>query len=281
MAEPEVRRQALGAALRRYREDKGLDSTKVSLARGWDRDKLSRLENGDWRRDVTSAVTELAKAYELSGPQLQELLQLAEAGTAQGFREKHRGVFPGPYVEFERSAVGIDTYQSAIIHGLLQTREYAEAVISAGGFLSEREIRRRVAAREDRQELLSQPEPPKISMCLDETALWRPVGGQQVMNRQIRHLIELAGRPSIEIRIIPNEIGAYPAMGMPFTYLRFREGAHSPRVHIELPTNPLLIAKLGETGEYAALYERIISCALTPEDSVERMARLIERGEGE
>lgn len=273
---PAVRRRNLAIALKRYRERAQQDSTKISMSLGWDHDKVSRFETGRFKRVDLRDVEALADAYGLDPTEREELLQIAQECKAKGLREKYRGVFPSEYVDFEAGATSVHTYQTAIVHGLLQTVEYAEAVIKGGDVIEEAEVARRVAARVDRQtRFLNRTPAPEVWMCIDESALLRPVGGAEVMDQQIQQLIHMAEWPNVQIRIMPNEIGAHPAMTVAFTYLCFPENTHLPRVHIELPTTPLLIDKLEETQLYASLYARVISSALSPEESLRRMTRLI------
>jgi hypothetical protein len=157
--------------------------------------------------------------------------------------------------ENEAEASVIQTYESQFVPGLLQTEDYARAVISGGQVRPHPDTaERRVAARMARHELLTCTDPPEIWAVLDETVIRRPVGGPRVMRGQLRHLIEVAERPNttVTLQILPLSIGAHPGMNGPFVILSFQNPKDSPMVHLETATDGVYLEELPDKLSGAA-----------------------------
>ncbi|WP_371812876.1 DUF5753 domain-containing protein [Saccharopolyspora sp. ASAGF58] len=109
-------------------------------------------------------------------------------------------------------------YSQNFIDGLLQTPEYAAAFLELGPKATEQSVKQQVEFRRARQDRVNREDSPtKLRVVLDEAALRRKVGGTDATRDQIRHLVELAERPSITIQVVPFDAGAYPGMQSPFT----------------------------------------------------------------
>lgn len=135
-------------------------------------------------------------------------------------------------VETERSAVSIQTYESYLVPGLLQTEDYARHAVSATRpRLSEDEIQRAVTLRMTRQQILDdQDNPPKLWAIIDESVLHRQIGGKDVKKAQCQHLLDVGQRPHIAIQVIPDTKGAACAYGKDFMILTFNSTNKRPRV---------------------------------------------------
>lgn len=117
------------------------------------------------------------------------------------------------YLSLEQAALQIRAYEAQFVHGLLQTPDYARALLGAGNPHAATEaVERMVALRLRRQELLSRPSPPRLWVVMDETVLRWPVGGPEVMKAQIDHLIVLNALPHVTLQIMPFANGPHPAM---------------------------------------------------------------------
>jgi transcriptional regulator with XRE-family HTH domain len=222
---PTGSRIALGAQLRRLREASRITPAQAGEAIRATNSKISRLERGRSaakQRDVADLLTLYGVTDEAAR---QELLTLARQASAPGWWQRYNDILPRwfeLYVGLENAASVIRTFELQFVHGLLQTEEYARAVILiANARASGEEIDRRVSVRMKRQRLLTQPDPPELWIVLDEAALRRPQGGPRVMRAQLEHLLEVTALPNVTLQIIPFDAGPHAAAGGPFTILRF------------------------------------------------------------
>ncbi|MGW2718206.1 helix-turn-helix domain-containing protein [Streptomyces sp. NPDC001492] len=181
-----------------------------------------------------------------------------------------------PYAEMEARAAYISTYQCQLIYGLLQTEEYARAVI---GVEHTERLDELVAARQDRQHILQRKEPPVLWVVLDEAVLYREIGGREVMRNQLAYLLSLFGRPWLEIQVLPFSAGQHAAMMGSFNLLRFE---NDPDLHYSesydqghMTANPAVIK------ERSVGYARLQAAALSPRDSAALIARVMEERYGE
>lgn len=144
-----------------------------------------------------------------------------EAGT-QGWLRPYHSDLPEvytAYISFEYEAAGVRNYQSLYIPGLLQTEDYARAVVRSGVLsATDAQVADRVQARMDRQGVLTKEAPLTFWAIVDEAALRRVVGGVDVMRAQFRHLVEAVKAPNITFQVIPFSAGAHP--GMPGEFVR-------------------------------------------------------------
>src|SRR5215472_4529225 len=203
---PTVLRILLGAQLRRLREAKRISLEEAGHAIRASHSKISRLETGRVgfkERDISDLLT----FYGVTDEQEREALRtLAVRANAPGWWHDYSDVLPHwfeTYVGLEEAATQIRSYQVQFVPGLLQTGDYARAVVLLGHpDVSGRELDRRVALRLARQVVLTRPDPPNIWVVLDEAALKRPIGGPAVMRAQLQHLLEFAQRPSVTVQIM-------------------------------------------------------------------------------
>jgi len=180
------------------------------------------------------------------------------------------------YLGLEAAATVIRSYEVQFIPGLLQTPDYARAVILLGyAAAPEDEIERRVALRMERQQLLNKPTAPTLWMVIDEAALRRPMGGTAVMRGQIQALIAATERPNIKIQVLPFRVGGHAAAGGAFTILRFLDNELPDVVYIEQLTGALYLDKRDDVDLYAATIDELCVQAEPPENSVELLQDLL------
>ncbi|MGW6867068.1 helix-turn-helix domain-containing protein [Streptomyces sp. NPDC054901] len=179
------------------------------------------------------------------------------------------------YAEMEARATYISTYQCQLVYGLLQTEAYARAVL---GVENPDRLDASVAARLDRQRILLRGDPPVLWVVLDEAALYREIGGHQVMRDQLAHLLSLRERQWLEIQVLPFSAGQHAAMMGSFNLLRF-DG--DPDIHYSesydsghMTANPQVIK------ERSIGYARLQAEALSPRASAELIARVMEERYG-
>src|SRR5919197_4853508 len=164
---PTVRGRRLARELRRLREDQQLTLQEVADRLGWSRATVSRLETGQ-TKPRHGDVADLLDLYGVPSPDRDALIALARQAKQRGWWTAYVDVFTDSYVGFEDEAGQISTWDPQLIHGLLQTEDYARAVITAGRMLSGTPLERRIAARKIRQKLLDRANAPTLHAVIDE-----------------------------------------------------------------------------------------------------------------
>ncbi|MEU7932121.1 helix-turn-helix transcriptional regulator [Micromonospora echinofusca] len=277
---PTVLRMLLGAQLRRLRESSGVTREGA----GWEirasESKISRMELGRVgfkERDVADLLT----LYGVTAPEEREaLLKLARDANSPGWWHRYGDVLPSwfqSYLGLEAAAVLIRSYEVQFVPGLLQTREYARAVVLLGhGRAAPAEIERRVALRMQRQRLLHRERPPQLWAVVDEAALRRPIGGPRVMRDQVAALIEATKSPNIRLQVIPFAAGGHAAAGGAFTILRFGDQELPDVVYIEQLTSALYLDKRDDLDYYAVAMERLCVEAEPPERTPEILGGILD-----
>ena len=180
------------------------------------------------------------------------------------------------WVEIERQATSLRWFEPLLIPGLLQTEEYARAVLQAANpDSSADEISRQVGARMDRQSILTHDEPPLLWVIIDECVLARPVGGTRVMREQVDHLIEAARLPRIMLQVVPADAGAHPGLAGQFAIAGF-DG--SPDVaYLDSALAGQIVERAGDVSRVALLYDLLKAEALAPRSSMDLVRKAIGR----
>jgi transcriptional regulator with XRE-family HTH domain len=257
---PTVQRLVLGGQLHKLRESRGITAEQAAESIRGSHSKISRMEHGRVgfkERDVADLLT----LYGVTDTEERAaLLNLAREANTPGWWHAYSDILPAwaqPYVGLEAAASVIRTYQIQIIPGLLQTEGYARALIRQGSAATEEQIARRGELRASRQEILRRPDAPQLWVVIDEGALRRPVGSRQVVRDQLEYLTEIADHPAVTLQIMPFAAGAHPAMGGPFTILRFAEPDLADVVYIEQLTTALYLEKPAEVDSYLEVMEQL------------------------
>lgn len=269
---PTVRRRRLAGELRRLRDSAQLTIEEVADKLECSASKISRIETG--HVGVTPRdVRDLLELYGLNGNEREALVQLAREARTRGWWHAYNEVFTGAFVGLEADASSLRAYQALLVPGLLQTERYAHTVIRAmRPDAEETDVSRRVAARRERQRLLTDPAPPDYWAVIDEAVLHRQVGGAEVMVEQLARLVEMAALPHVTIQVVPFHTGAHPGMEGPFLILGFPEQADPDVVYVESTTSGLYLEMPADVHRYALLFDHLRATALKPDDSVELIA---------
>jgi transcriptional regulator with XRE-family HTH domain len=180
------------------------------------------------------------------------------------------------YLGLEAEALSISDYKSGAVPSLLQTEDYARAVISGTMPLVRGDVvSQYLKATVRRQSILSQNTPPTLHVILDEAVLHRTVGGQIVLQQQLKHIVELASLPNIFIQILPYNVGAHPGLDSPFSILGFAEDSLLPEVvYVEGLVGHLYLERKGDVERYKEAFHHLARMALTPSKSVELITRI-------
>jgi transcriptional regulator with XRE-family HTH domain len=257
---PTVQRLVLGSQLHRLRDSRGITAEQAAEAIRGSHSKISRMEHGRVgfkERDVGDLLT----LYGVTDTEERAaLLNLAREANTPGWWHAYSDILPTwleAYVGLEAAASVLRTYEVQLVPGLLQTEEYARALIRQGSAASEEEIARRGELRVSRQEILRRPDAPQLWAVIDEGALRRPVGSTEVVRGQLKHLIEVTDHPAVTLQVLPFQAGAHAAMGGPFTILRFAEPDLADVVYIEQLTSALYLDKPVEVDSYLEVMEQL------------------------
>ncbi|TQM33319.1 helix-turn-helix domain-containing protein [Nocardia bhagyanarayanae] len=267
---PTVLRIALGGQLRKLRESCNITREAAGDAIRGSHAKISRLElgrTGFKERDIRDLLT----LYGVSDPlEREQFLTLARQANEPGWWHRYSDLLPswfGTYLGLEQAANKIRTYEAHLVPGLLQTPEYARAVLALG--YDDADTDRRVAVRQRRQEILHRTDPPIVWAVIDEAALHRPVGGPQVHREQMEHLIALAALPNVTIQVLPYSAGEHAAAGSSFSILRFAEPELPDIVYLEHLTSALYLDRRQDLALYLSVMDRLSVQALPPQKSIE------------
>lgn len=266
---PTVRRRRLGQELRKLREQKNMTAEQVADRLLVSQSKISRLENG--RRSISQRdVRDLCGVYEVEDHRIVDsLMQMAKDSRQQGWWHAFGDIPYSVYIGLETDAASIRVYESQVLPGLLQTRRYAEALIT--GAMPETlttDIEKRVQVRLRRQNRLQAAEAPlRLWAVLDEAALRRVVGGRQSMFEQLESLIEWSQLPHITLQVLPFDVGAHPGVTGQYAILEFPDAGDSSVVYIEGVTSDLYLEKAPDVQRYSVMYEHLRAQALNADQT--------------
>nr|WTA70970.1 helix-turn-helix domain-containing protein [Micromonospora sp. NBC_00855] len=276
-----LRAQWLGQQMRELRERRGLTLKYVAQYLERDFSSLARYERAEWpfRRELVVALLDLYGVY--NERERERLIQLAQDAWRidRWDSSLDRTIYDTSFIDFpwlESRAEQVCTYAALLIPGLLQTRDYAEAVIrnAEPSSASEVEIRKWVQLRMDRQRLLDGPSPTKLAVIIEEAALRRPVMSRSVMAAQLAHLVRSARKPSVEIRVVPLALGLHS--GLDGTFWLFRMPApYSDVAHAETLGGRLFLES-DKALRYVRAYDRLREAALSANESAKLIAALAE-----
>lgn len=276
---PTVLRIQLGAHLRRLRESKGITREDAGWQIRASGSKISRMELGRVsfkERDVADLLTLYGVADEREHA---DLLALARQANTPGWWHQFGDILPPwfqSYLGLEAAASLIRTYEVQFVPGLLQTADYARAVIRLGhANASAEEIQRRIELRQSRQQVLKKANPPKLWAVIDEAVLRRPIGGAEVMGAQIEALIEASKLPHIRLQIIPFDAGGHAAAGGPFAILRFPDPELPDVVYVEQLTTAQYLDKRDDVDNYAIAMEKVCVEAEPPDRTATILSKIL------
>jgi hypothetical protein len=270
---PTVLRMLLGIHLRRLREGQAITRDSAGWQIRASVSKISRMELGRVgirERDLADLLTFYGVFDE---GERAALLHLAREANNPAWWQPYHDIAPNwlqPYLGLEAAASLIRAYEVQFVHGLLQTPDYARAVIRIGhGAAPRHEIGRRVDLRMRRQQLLARPDPPRLWVVLDEAVLRRPIGGRDVLRGQIEALIGIVKQPTVTLQIVPFRAGAHSAAGGAFTLLRFPEPDLPDMVYLEQVTTALYLDRPEDVDVYTEIMGNLSVRAEPPHRTVD------------
>lgn len=260
-----VRSRTVAAELRALREKRGLSLAEVAERLGASTSKLSRMETGNTGLQSDEVAT-LLGFYQVPGAKRQELLDLLRRGDQKGWWERQAGLptLWRALIDFENRATRIQHYGALMVPGLIQTGEYCEAMLrGTDDTLSNAEVDNLVATRMARQAVLTRSTAPQYLAVIHEVALRLPIGGRDVMQRQLRHLLSICERPNLRLQVVPTRKGANVGLRGAFQILEFAE--EPGLVHLENQITGMFLEEEADLTGYRLALRNILNVAFAPD----------------
>jgi hypothetical protein len=234
--------------------------------------KISRMETGH-RSISLRDVRDLCGVYGVEDAAKREhMMTLARESRQRAWWQNYDLGNLSTYIGLETAASSISDYDSSVVLGLMQTEDYARALMqsSQSMLFNADQVEPRVEARLTRQELLTRtdPPPPRVWAVVDEAALRRIVGGPAVMHAQLQRVIEAANLPNVTLQVLPFTAGAHPALDSAFTIMEFKEPAVSSVVYVEGLVGEIYLERQADLDRYCQVFDHLRAMALGPKDSI-------------
>jgi transcriptional regulator with XRE-family HTH domain len=271
-ASPLLQRRRLRSELRAARLNKDLTQEQVAKAMEWSLSKMNRIEKAKTGIS-TNDLKVLLPLYGITDKKrTDELLDLARAARRPGWWRKYSDVASATVLElidYESAASAIHQFETMVVPGILQTEEYASAILQEfySGNMSDENVRKLVQLRTTRRDLLVGADAPEFSFVLDESAVHRVVGNPAVTSKQLRHLASSAELPNVTIRIVAFTAGLHPGMGGAFEVVEFDDTDDENIVYFEDQRGEFINDDPGEASRYLKAFQLIEDKSLTPADS--------------
>lgn len=276
---PTFRRRRLGGALRRLREERGLTQQEAADQIGYRIDRISRAEMGRTKIEVP-LLRALLDVYGVDDAELRSALEdMARNVSQRGWWHSYASFLHLAFQDFlglEHDARRVQTWQTMLIPGLLQTEDYARTLLEAGNGIvhtSPERIAKLVSVRMERKKALVKEEPLHLSAIISEAALHDTIGNTTVMRAQIEHLAEAATKPNIDLRIMPLDSGG-PHVGLdgPFTLFSFPDGGEL--ASLEALVNSFYLEEEESVAAYSRAFEQLSTRALDQEATLTHLAQM-------
>ncbi|PKW15901.1 Scr1 family TA system antitoxin-like transcriptional regulator [Saccharopolyspora spinosa] len=277
-AGPNLRRRHLGRLLREIRQSRGRSLKEAATWSGLREGTISKMENGK-QAIMPRNVRLLCQFYDVGSPRSDLLVRLADEANQRGWWDFYSDTMPDWFEQFvglESDATELWNYNPSVVDGLLQTPDYAEALIEASLPQStDADLRRSVELRTARQSRLNRDtHPTQLHVVLDEAVLHRVIGSADAMRDQLERLAEMGSRPNITIQLMPFMAGAHPAMKGPFSLLRFPETLDMDAVYLENERGAIWLERPADVEHYTTVFRAMRKQALSPEETRDRVVNL-------
>jgi transcriptional regulator with XRE-family HTH domain len=278
---PTVLRILLGTQLRRLREARGITAQQAAKAIRASESKISRIELGrNAFREVD--IADLLTLYGIKDTaEREQMLSLASQANQPGWWHRYQDILPTwfqAYIGLEESAESIRSFDAQFVPGLLQTEEYAAAVLELGEF-SLAETDRLVVLRKERQRRFTTGG-LRLWAIIDEMALRRPVGGPGLMRAQLEYLLQISDRPGLTLQVTPFPQGGSYLVPSSFSMLSFAAADLPDVVYLEQLTSAMYLDKQSDVDRYAAAMDKVSATSLTPQRTKEFIQELLDGMEG-
>lgn len=272
---PPMRQRELGRRLRDLRTRHELTVEDVGEKLLCSATKISRLETGV-RRPSLRDVRDLCALYGVDEGTSAELMSLARGAREKVWWTQYEDLKLDPYLGFEQDAIAITSFTAYFFPALLQTEEYARAVIKTiAPNMAPKIFEDRVEARMRRQLILEKDKPPRYRVLLDEGVLQRRVGGASIIAAQLDKVLDVVGRNKATIQVVPFDVGAHAAQDSNFILFEFEE--NSPVAFVEGLTGNQYQERRADIDRYREAIEYLRDSALSPRESIDFVTRIRDR----
>lgn len=273
---PTARRMILGSQLRRLREEAGITRQQAGYNIRGSESKISRLELGRVgfkERDVTDLLTMYGVE---ESTERQTFLDMVKQSNEPGWWRRFGETMPNWFTDLvglEEAAARIQIWEPLYVSGLLQIEGYARAIFSHGRpDMADDRVDQLVALRMRRQKMFSRPDAPRVWMVLDESVLYRPIGGVKILKRQIEYLLEMSALPHVSVQVLPYSRSGLSAEHA-FSLMRFGEPELPNIAYVEYLTGAHYIEKREEIEKYSRALDMLAVDAETPDRSRSMLAK--------
>lgn len=270
-----IRSRELGDALRMAMERAHLSGKRAAELLAWSESRVSRVLTGQLSIPEVDVASFLA-VCRVTGEERLRLLELARERDSLGWLQQFGSDLPEQLrtlINHETRATEITEFEAQRVPGLLQTGDYARALLERSATVPADEIGSRVAARLARQSLFSNDRRPECTFFVHELMFLLPVGGREVMSEQMHHLLRMSVRSYITIRVIPASFGAHAAMAGACRLMESTE--FRPVAYVEEQTSGNFMEDPGEIATYRRIFAELANCALSEAESKDLIARLV------
>ncbi|HEY9389152.1 MAG TPA: helix-turn-helix transcriptional regulator [Mycobacteriales bacterium] len=274
---PNFRTRRLGRRLREVRRSVGLTAQQVASEVACSPSRISRIESGEIRVRPGD-VHELLDVYQPDEGVRQALIAMARDVRHEEWWDRYNDVLSRRHLTFvalEAEAASMRNFELSVIPGLLQTEDYARAVVRVVREDATEEIDRRVMVRMARQKVLTKERPLDLHVVLDEAALHRRMGGDAVMRDQLSHLVELAQLPNVTVEVLPFASGAHPSIAGSFAILTFPDAADRQVAYTETRMGDQVVERDDEVRHLVVTFEQLRARTMSHEDSVSFITQMV------
>ena len=278
---PTVRRRQLGKELRRLREQTGMLAEALAERLRCSPSRISRIETARIRI-TPGTVHEILDVLGVEGTERTRLVTLARDADVQGWWQAYNDTLRyeySTYIALESEATSLSVVEPIVVHGLLQTEEYARAIINQRQDVwTPQDIEGRVKARLARQRILTSEDPPQLHVVLDEAVLHHVVGDRSILRRQLRHLADATGWPTVTIQILPfDRAGPLAILTGTVVIMKLPDSDSSHVVYMESIAGDLYVEDPEGLKQYLRYFDRVRAEALEPEQSAKKIKYLASR----
>lgn len=276
-ANPTLRRRELAKYFRDLRHERGYQREQVAAALDASAAKVSRIESGA-RGVALDDVQKLSDLYDLDDVERDRIMEIARESRRRGWWQRvdlPEGL--RTFIGMEQAAMAINEYNTSVVPGLLQTPDYAAALVVAGTGETPQATETRVGVRMTRQQVLARADPPDLWVVLDEAAITRVVGDRAIMAAQLAHLGDAAAQPGITVQFIPFDLGVHPGLNSAFILLQLSDDRLSDVVYSESLDGALFMDSPENIRHYRRAFAQLRAIALSPTESRRRIITAAER----
>jgi transcriptional regulator with XRE-family HTH domain len=273
-------RRRLGVRLRGLRDEAGLTSSQVAAELGWSQSKVSRLETGAANKITIGDITLLLDLYGVRDSDYrQRMITIARESKTRGWWTDYEAWLPEgfeTYVALESAANSLRAFDSILVNGLLQTEDYARAVIRAVRIEADAElVEKCVQLRAARQQRLANRSPaPHLWLVMEEAVLRRPLGGPATMRPQLAHLLAVAASPNVTLQVMPTARGVHAGLDGSFAVLGFPDRLDPDVAYVESAAGNTYVERPADVDTYVDRFDHLRATAMAPDDSLATIAAI-------